>query len=219
VISLRYVPAMCVLLTLALIPTVIHSYAGGKATDGRSTTAISELFVSGYPSAPTNRNATWGKRRFDSDDWIEREYTDIERRGVIRLTVVRSFDAKSVYHHPELAVSDTTSFVEDTIRRFKERPEVPVHVLTPGPGVTTGGMYVLQYEDRFVEDPVWFQIRTAGELLFRRRQPMTLFFVLDSNGSPALDGEPAGSLRVLFGAIDAFFQQAARSDLVTRARE
>jgi hypothetical protein len=80
-------------------------------------------------------------------------------------------------------------------------------------------MYVLQYEDRFVEDPVWFQIRTAGELLFRRRQPMTLFFVLDSNGSPALDGEPAGSLRVLFGAIDAFFQQGARSDLVTRARE
>lgn len=206
--SFRYVPAICGLLMLALIPTVIHSYAGGTVADGRSATAVSNLLLSGYQSAPTNRNPAWGKRRFDSDDWIEREYRPIEGRGTIRLTVVRSFDAKSVYHHPELAVSDTTSFVGDAIRRFKERPEVPVHVLTPGPGVLTGGMYVLQYDHRFVEDPVWFQIRTAGELLFRRRQPMTLFFVLDSNGPPAADGEPAPSLRVLFGAIDAFLQQA-----------
>ena len=216
-ISLRYVPMMCVLLALALIPTVIHSYAGGKATDGRSTTAISELFVSGYRSAPTNRNATWGKRRFDSDDWIEREYRAIQGRGTVRLTVVRSFDAKRVYHHPELAVSDTTNFVDDTVRRFKDRPDIPVHVLTPGPEVSTGGMYVLQYEDRFVDDPVWFQIRTAGELLFRRRQPMTLFFVLDSSGPPrGPEGELAGGLRVLFAAIDGFVQQA-QPDRVTRA--
>ena len=212
-ISFRYIPAACVLVTLALIPTVIHSYAGGKTVDGRSATAVSDLIVAGYQSAPTNRNATWGKRRFDSDDWIEREYRDIQGRGTVRLTVVRSFDAKSVYHHPELAVSDTTSFVDDTIRRFNERPEVPVHVLTPGPGVSTGGMYVLQYEDGFVDDPVWFQIRSAGELLFRRRQPMTLFFVLDSSGpAPGPNDELSGSLRVLFGAIDGFVRQAAHRE-------
>jgi hypothetical protein len=213
-ISFRYVPAMCVLLTLALIPTIIHSYSGGQATDGRSATAISDVIVSGYQSAPTNRNTTWGKRRFDSDDWIEREYRPIQGRGTVKLTVVRSFDAKRVYHHPELAVSDTTNFVADAVRRFKGRPDIPVHVLTPGPGVSTGGMYVLQYDDRFVDDPVWFQIRTAGELLFRRRQPMTLFFVLDSSGPPrGPEGELAAGLRVLFGAIDGFVQQAAH-DLV-----
>ena len=221
-ISLRYVPAVCVVLTLALIPTIIHSYGGGEASDGRSAAAISDLMVSGYQSDPTGRNATWGKRRFDSDDWIEREYREIQGRGTVRLTVVRSFDAKSVYHHPELAVSDTTSFVAVTVRRFKDRPDIPVHVLTPGPGVSTGGMYALHYEDGFVDDPVWFQIRTAGELLFRRRQPMTLFFVLDSSGPPAgTDGELelSGALRLLFGVIDSFVQQAARSDRVTPAAE
>jgi hypothetical protein len=71
-------------------------------------------------------------------------------------------------------------------------------------------MYVLEYENRFVADPIRFQLRTAAELLFSGRRLMTLFFVTDSTGTFAPDTlatSPGGV--VLFGAIDSFLQTAA----------
>src|SRR5687768_4247407 len=203
-------------MALALIPTIIHSYAGGMVVDGRLAATIPAL-LAGYSSVPSGRNATWGKRRFDSDDWIERNYS-ASGRPTIRLTVIRSLDAKSVYHHPELAVEDRASFVGERIRRFPERPDIPVHVLEPGQATRAAAMYALHYDDRFVENPILFQVRTAGELLFRPRQPMTLFFVLDStagqSGEQGGEVEPEGSRQVLLAAIDAFLQQ----ERITTAR-
>src|SRR5688572_467043 len=131
-ISSRFMPVACALIAIALVPTLIHSYAGAVEVDGRTTAGI-PAFLAGFTSTDAGRNATWGKRRFDSDDWSERTY----RNGVdaVRLTVVRSYDSKSLYHHPELAVAYPTSFPEEETRRFTVRPEIPVHVLTPGEGV------------------------------------------------------------------------------------
>jgi hypothetical protein len=187
----------------ALIPTIIHSYGGGAVTDGRSVAAIPNV-LTGYRSAATDRNPGWGKRRFDSSDWMERTFADEGGRDAITLTVVRSLDAKRLYHHPELAVAYGTGFVGKDVRRFAERPDIPVHVLKAGPGVSAAGLYVLHYGNRFIDNPVIFQIRTAGELLFSRRQPMTLFFLLDSSPARADEAEPTAVLRLLFAAIDAF---------------
>ena len=214
-ISFRYVPAIAALLVLPLVPTIIHSYGtDGAPADGRSAAAISP-FLGGYTSVPTGRNATWAMRRFASDDWMAREYVDPSTGEAVSLTVVRTLDAKSVYHHPELAIEDEVSFVGEETRRFPERPDVPVHVLQPGPGVRGAALYALHYDDGFVENPIAFQIRAAGELLFSRRQPMTLFFVFgasvpESSSSPAM-------LRVLFAAIDNFLQSGG--DDLTAARE
>ncbi|MGQ0736346.1 MAG: hypothetical protein ACT4QD_22165, partial [Acidobacteriota bacterium] len=107
-LSTRFAPAICVLVGLAIVPTMIHSYAGEVASDGRVTSAIPTT-LDNYAGVPTSRSATWGKRRFDSDDWTERTYT---RQGdEVRLTIVRSYDPKTLYHHPELAVAYGTSFV------------------------------------------------------------------------------------------------------------
>lgn len=203
-ISTRHVPVTCVLVALALVPTVIHSYGGAPPSDGRTAAAVPAVLAE-FQSVPSGRNATWGKRRFDSDDWMERQYNSAAG-DEIRLTVVRSLDAKSVYHHPELAISDAISFPGVEVRTFEERPEIPVYVLQPAPGVTAAGMYVLHHSDRFVADPIWFQIRTAGELLFTRRQPMTLFFVLRTATREG-ENDPAPLKRVLFAAIDAFLRQ------------
>jgi hypothetical protein len=204
-ISHRFIPLVGLLLAAALVPTIIHSYSGATHDDRRTTAAIPAVLV-GHDSVPSERDETWGKRRFDSDDWTERVYGDISGQKR-RLTVVRSYDPKSVYHHPELAVAYRTSFVGDDVIRLDQRLDVPVHVLKPAPGVDASAMYVLHYDTRFVDNPILFQIRAAGELLFSKRRPMTLFFVFNEN--PRADGQAQVSAEasLLFAAIDAFVNQ------------
>lgn len=202
-ISIRYVPASCVLLAIALVPTIIHSYTDRVADDGRHARQVPDQ-LAGMTSAPSDRNAGWGRRRFDSDDWVERDFRGPAGEA-LTLTIVRTLDAKTVYHHPELAVAYGTSFVGSQVVQWPQRPEIPVHVLTPGPGVNAAGAYVLHYDSRFVADPIRFQIRTAGEMLFSARKPMTLFFVLAKN-LPERDLSASSAVTLLFAAVDGFIQ-------------
>jgi hypothetical protein len=136
---------------------------------------------------------------------MERKYTS--DKGSVILTVVRSYDPKSVYHHPELAVSyHREAFEGVEVKRFSEHPEVPVHVLRPSSSAPVLGMYVLHYGSGFVEDPMSFQLRSALQLLFSKRQPMTLFFVVDNDRTGMGDAESSAASRVLFDAINAFIQ-------------
>ena len=200
-ISFRFVPAICALLILPLVPTWIHSYSGAVTNDGLSAAKIPTT-LGDYRGVPSPRNANWGKRRFDSDDWIERTYSNGPRE--VRLTVVRSYDLKTLYHHPELAVAYGPGFRPETIERLPSEPEIPIHVLRPAVGQDTSAVYALLYDGRFVANPITFQIRTAGELLFTGRRPMTLFFTTETNvpEGAALDTLP--SARLLVSAIDAF---------------
>ena len=204
-ISTRYVPAICVLLAVAIIPTIIHSYSPSVSTDTTVKSTIPTAFGE-YQSVPSERDASWGDRRFNSDDWMEREYRS-PSGDRLRLTVVTSFDAKSVYHHPELAVAYRTTFAGEETHRFAQRPEIPVHVLKPGPAVRARAVYALHYDTRFIDDPVAFQIRTAAELLFSRRKPMTLFFVLDPEADLG-DAEQSSAVKLLFEAIGAFLSHS-----------
>jgi len=202
-IAHRYVPVICLLVALALVPTLIHSYSDNRQQDGRTAGAISTSLTN-YSSTPTARNQTWGKRRFDSDDWMERTYSDGGRS--LRLTVVRSYDPKSLYHHPELAIAGGATFAGTRVTRPAARPDVPVHVLTPAEGVDAAAAYVLHHGDRFVEDPILFQIRTAGRLLVAPRQAMTIFFVFERNPSGA-GSAPSAPVDLLLAAVDDFLGQ------------
>jgi hypothetical protein len=194
--STRYLPLACALVAVALVPTFIHSYSDSAVRDGRTTASI-PLVLAGYSGAPSDRNATWGQRQFESHDWMERTY----RSGgdQVTLTVVRSYDAKALYHHPELAATENT-FDTAEVRRFTRRSDVPVHVLSSA----TGGiaLYALHYDDTFVEDPIRFQLRSAVEMLFSGRKAMTLFFLADPTPSASVDMLP--SLNLFFEAIDSF---------------
>jgi len=201
VISPRYAAAVCVMLVLALVPTVIHVYAGAVVDDGRRAAAVPHA-LAGFASEPTNRSADWGRRRFESQDWTERRY----RSGAdqVVLTVVRSFDLKALYHHPELAVAYGEDFEPARVQAF-ESPSVPVFILEPR---TEGSaaFYVLRYGDDFVTNPILFQIRTAGELLFTGRQAMTLFFAQQPEATVGRSRQPA--LTVLLAAVRAFTEPA-----------
>lgn len=208
IVSPRYLPAICGLFALALVPTLIHSYAEDVATDALATSTI-PASLAGFASTPSARAKNWGKRRFDSDDWMERNYG---RGGdQVRLTVIRSYDLKALYHHPELAVAYGgqfgSSFGTQDVTRFAARPDIPVHVLHPTPGDRALGLYVLYYDGAFVEHPLWFQFQTAGKLLFSRRKPMTLFFAHDFEVQESAEIEHLPSMELLFGAIEGFLAQ------------
>jgi len=176
--SSRYAAAACVALMLALIPTIIHSYIGVVVTDGLTTAAI-PYELDGYQGRATARAANWGERRFESHDWFEREYASPQ--DTVVLTVVRSYDVKALYHHPELAVAyHFANFSTASIGTVDGHPETPVHVLSNDEAGPVG-LYVLYYDGRFVADPIRFQIRAAAELLFTGRKAMTLLFVRDDS--------------------------------------
>lgn len=198
-ISTRYLPIACALVAMSLVPTVIHSYLDTRVSDGLTTAAI-PASLSGYDGRPSGRNASWGRRRFESEDWIERIY----RSGTdeVKLTVVRSYDVKSLYHHPELAVAYGPSYLRTEVKRFVDRPEIPVRVLYGDTGTTA--MYTLHYDGRFVEDPLTFQLRTAGELLFSGRKAMTLFFLTIDNVPADSEIDTLPAIKLLFSAIDRF---------------
>jgi hypothetical protein len=208
VISSRFVPAVCVLVAVALIPTYIHSYAGSTVQDGRTTASI-PVSLAQYQGTTSDRNATWGKRRFDSDDWTERIYRS-SAGDEVKLSVVRSFDPKSLYHHPELAVSYGPSWVKTEVRRLSRRPDIPVHVLYTGAGRTVA-LYALYYGDSFVKDPIRFQLRTAGELLFSGRKAMTLFFLTDESVPAGINVDGLPSIGLFFDAIEHFIASGGPS--------
>jgi hypothetical protein len=205
--SSRFAPAVCVLVALALVPAVMHSYVGATAIDGRSTSRIpSEL--AGFSSTPSTRHAGWGEDKFESDDWIERTYTDGQHELV--LTVVRSFDLKRLYHHPELSVAYGTPFVQYEATHVRGAPDVPIHVLrTGGAEGSAVALYALHYGNEFVEHPLLFQIRTAGEMLMAPRKAMTLFFVQQHGVRGDADISTLASKQLLFAAIEQFLRQPA----------
>jgi len=204
-ISLRYAAAVCAALVLALIPTIIHSYAGVVVTDGLSASAIPPV-LGAYASSPTKRSADWGERRFDSHDWVERQYSSPTDSVV--LTVIRSYDLKALYHHPELAVAyHFANFSTAREATLPQYPDMPVHVLSNG-DMGPIGLYVLHYDGRFVADPIRFQIRTAGELLFSGRKAMTLLFVRDDSVPSGVDPLDLPAAELLAAAVRRFIEPA-----------
>lgn len=201
-ISTRYAGWVLVLLVLALVPTVIHSYAAVTVNDGKSAARIPAT-LAGYSSLPGPRNADWGRRRFDTNDWIARRY--VSGGAEVTLTVVRAYDLKALYHHPELAVAYDTPFFDSQLRYFPGRPSVPVHVLRDGDRAL--GLYVLLYDGKYVADPVWFQLQTSARLLVSGRRPMTLLFARQTALPPGQAIDTSRAATILFAALDAFTRQ------------
>ena len=201
--STRYGLPVALVLFLALLPTAIHSYVGMRIEDGLTTAAIPET-LDGFPGSKTSRNANWGERRFDSADWIERTY-NVKNHNV-RLVVARSFDLKKLYHHPELAAAYGTDLRSTGLHRSATRPTV-VHTLESAGGPRQVVLYALMYDDEFIENPLWFQLRTAGKLLVGGRRQMTLFFVQQSDVPADQPQADTAAALLLTAAVDAFTGQ------------
>ena len=200
-ISPRYAVPVAVLLGLALVPTVIHSYRGATRDDGLRAGAIADT-LDGSASTPTERRSAWVQKNFDTGDWIERTY--VVDGTAVTLFVARGYDAKRFYHHPELAVLRGTQAVAAGVTRTRAHPDIPIHVLETEQKDRRGiAVYALRYDDRYIDNPLLFQLRTSLELLVSGRKPLTLFMASALAGSrDTLDEAPA--VRLLLAAIDSF---------------
>jgi hypothetical protein len=204
-ISQRFLVPVCILLALACVPTVIHSYVGASQDDGLRTAAIPAKLGS-FGSNPTKRHTNWGREIYDSDDWIERTYGNASVADV-RLFVARGYDPKKLYHHPELAVLHGIDFTRAraaTIRIGDQ--DAPVFVLdgTNGRGVAA---YALLYDDRYVANPLRFQLETALKLLLSEPRAMTLLLAYDPAADVSAPLENSAVASVLRGAITSFRAQ------------
>ena len=189
-ISSRYAAATVLLVALALVPTVIHSYLDLTVDDGVVVRSVPET-IDGMTSRPTERRPGWMKNNFDTDDWIERIY--LVGADEVTVFVGRSFDAKRLYHHPELALLRGTVTTPAGVSRVQTAPHVPLHVVTTARSGKAGvAVYALLAEGTFIEDPIAYQLRTSARLLVSGRRPMTLIMASDLAGDRnRLDEAPA----------------------------
>ena len=199
-ISSKYAAATVLLLALALVPTVIHSYLDVTLDDGVSLRSIPAT-IDGMPSKPTERRQEWVASRFDTADWIERVY-QVDGRDVT-LFAARSYDAKRLYHHPELALLRGTQTTPAGIVRVPGAGHIPLHVIKTG-RMSTGdkgvAVYVLLANGSFVENPIAYQLRSSARLLVSGRAPMTLVMATDVAGD-ANKLEAAPATRLLLAAL------------------
>ena len=107
--------------------------------------------------------------------------------------VGRSFDAKRLYHHPELALLRGTATTPAGVARVQAAPNVPLHIVTTKRKDRTGvAVYALLAEGAYIENPVRYQLGTSMRWLVSGRRPMTLIMASDLSGDTnRLDEAPA----------------------------
>ena len=200
--STRHAPSVLIIIMLALIPTIIHSYLNLKTGDNLSTRQISQVLGS-YESKPTQRQSEWGENTFACYDWIERIYTNQQGKSV-RLFVGRSYDHKRLYHHPELALSygKDLKMVEEI--HYSEQPNIPVKLLANEIKPVIAA-YALLYDNQFVENAITHQLMSSIIQLITPRKPMTLFYVEDTAFEKSIFSETDAAI-VLKEAIKDFLR-------------
>jgi hypothetical protein len=122
--------------------------------------------------------------------------------------VLRSYDLKRLYHHPELDVAYGAGYLTHDIVELPTLPGVPVHVLDTNTAQRGTALYALHYDGGFVRDPLWLQARVAGQLLFSGRKQMTLLFARDVRGRKGASPGTYPSAQVLKQAVEYFTGQA-----------
>ena len=192
-------PAIAVLLALACVPTIVHTYVGMTAVDGRDVSAIASQLC-GLEGRPSGRREGYVRDAYGTTEFIERHYGHS-----FTLFVARSYDAKALYHHPELGVAHGDSYDRAVVVRRPDRPAVPLFRLNGTEGKVS--VYALLYDNRFIDQPIRFQLQHAFALLVRPKSPLTLFFVRQKSVASTPTSE-----ELLLAAIDSFAAQRVRHE-------
>jgi len=196
---------VCFLLVVALIPTIIHSYIGAKENDGKYVKNI-PITLNNINSTPSNRNAGWGMYTFSSFDWIERNYHDNQNK-TLKLFIARSYDYKSLYHHPELAISYSYHIDSKKTIELKSMPKVPVFTLSSENNSIVIA-YALLHDNKFLSSPIKHQLINSVKSIFSSSKPMTLFYVSQTNLPSNFKLEGSSLASILTAAITNFQSQS-----------
>jgi len=206
--SSRYAIPVIILLVLALIPTILHSYIDAKINDGKSVNDIAKT-LNDFTSIPANRNTRWGMDIFGSEDWFERDYQDKQYNNV-RLFAARAYDHKRLYHHPELALSYGHNLDKKSIQNLPDHTDIPVFVLNSDNNSMLVA-YVLLYDDEFIKSPIDHQLGESMRLLANPRKPMTLLYASQSELASNNQFSQSAVASILSLAIQNYLQPSKSS--------
>jgi len=182
-LSLRYVRPLSVCLLLALIPVVVHSYIRVQVDDCGNPSALLPQFDPAY--GPSSKRDAWMRDRFQSSQWQEGSFSQDGLR--LDFSIVRSYDAKRLYHRPENSLVEEQAVVERRVIEWVQdgSGSLPIHRAYYGdtdPAIAVA--YLLVYRSAPVASPYWPQLRAAPAEVVTGSRPMTLFLV-QARGSPA----------------------------------
>ncbi|MGA7462514.1 MAG: hypothetical protein WBW69_19930 [Candidatus Korobacteraceae bacterium] len=182
-LSLRYVRPLSVCLFVALIPVVVHSYFHLEIDDCKTPLALVQ--EPAHPSDAGAKRDAFMRDRFQSSQWQEGSFS---KDGLqFDFSIVRSYDAKRLYHRPENSLVEHSAIVDrrDLVWVEADSDAMPIHRAYYGdtdPAILVS--YVLVYRSVPVASPYSAQLRAAPVEVFSGRRPMTLFLI-QGHGSPS----------------------------------
>lgn len=184
-LSRRYVRPLSACLLLALIPVVVHSYFQVEIDDCKAPSALAPESVQASRSGGSRD--VWMRQRFQSSQWDEGNFF---RDGLrFDFSIIRSYDAKRLYHRPETSLVHAVVARRGTEWVQADSGALPIHRAYYGdtdPAIVAA--YLLVYRSSPVASPYWAHLRAAPVELFSGRRPMTLFLI-QARGSPGSLGE------------------------------
>lgn len=200
-VSGRRLLALSILLALVFVPTALHSYGTYRVpVSGLSPVVLPEA-VEGSVGVDVERHATWAKDAFDADVWLERRY-DLSS-GPVTVFLVRGYDLKKIYHHPEIAVLRGRSLERARTGEIEGEPVYVLRNLTDGESM----VYALIYDGDWVGSPLRLQVYSALTSLWRGRRPVTLVAVYGD-----VLGERGDVLQVPATLLQAVVKRSAQID-------
>jgi hypothetical protein len=116
---------------------------------------------------------------FRAIQWSEGSINVPGTPAVLRTTIVRSYDAKKLYHRPEKHLFDEAAVDFRSSEYLDvEGGAIPIHrAHYSNPGRANVAAYLLVYESRPVSNPYIAQFAALPLQMLRGPAPMTLFFV------------------------------------------
>ncbi len=177
-IATRHAWLVAGLLLLALVPTWFNVYRQPPALEPGALAGAIPADLEGYrDAAPGRHDAGWVAAHFASCDYLEREY----RVGTheLELFAARTWDAKKLFHFPELALTYGRSVTAERLEELTVMDRaVPVRVLEFRQRATVRrSVSALFFGKEPVRDPMRFLLRSLPALFVGQRKPMTLIYV------------------------------------------
>jgi hypothetical protein len=175
-LSRRYALHAIALLLLPLSPVLIQTY-GRYDTD--DCAHVQALLGRGPIEGAEDPRGRWVKDLFSAVQWKEGSLPPGSSSAEFKTAVIRSYDAKKLYHHPESALVRGASLKSRGTEWIEVGGEsIPIQrVYYDGADSATIVAFMLVYGSRPVGNPYVAQFTALGRELRRGRTPMTMFFI------------------------------------------
>ena len=177
-VSTRYAPQLAIVMLLAALPVVLHTYAEVESDE---CAAPERLVRRSIVRPPSERRIAFIQGKFDTSAF--REGRTKAEDGLSRMPwiVLRTHRARNLYYRianrllrkePDSVRVESVEVGALTlpIRRVEYKPE-------PGSPLGVQAAYLLVYDGEPVDNPYLSQFFAAPQRLFTGSQPMTVFFI------------------------------------------